>query len=261
MADFGIARFNEEIMLTAVETSSASRLANFQYAAPEQRVRGGVVDVRTDIYALGLILNEMYTKQLAIGTDYASIGAVSPQFSYLDVVVAQMLRQNPNERFNNLGRVKQELSARGSEFLERQRLSELKQTVVPESDISDSLLSAPSRLTDYDWDRGTLTLILDKPTNPKWIYAFRNMGSHSAVWGKGPEVFRFADNRAIIGAQEHEIQDIINYFKAWQTQVSRVYEYNLRREKEIAETAERNRIKKEIEEKERRLRVLSTVKI
>jgi serine/threonine protein kinase len=206
VADFGIARFNEEIMLTAVETSSASRLANFQYAAPEQRVRGGAVDLRADIYALGLILNEMYTKQLAIGTDYATIGAASSQFVYLDVVVAQMLRQNPNERPNNLERVKQELSVRGSEFLERQRLSELKQTVVPVSDIGESLLSIPSRLADFDWDSGTLTLMLDKPVNPKWIYALQNMGSYSSVSGKGPEVFRFAGNKAIIGAQEHQIQ-------------------------------------------------------
>jgi biopolymer transport protein ExbB/TolQ len=87
------------------------------------------------------------------------------------------------------------------------------------------------------------------------------MGSHSAVLGKGPEAFRFAGSRAIIGAQEREIQDIINYFKSWLPQVSRVYEYNLRREKEEAETAEHNRIKQEIEEKERRLRVLNTVKI
>ena len=34
-----------------------ARLANFQYAAPEQRERGETVDQRADIYALGLILN------------------------------------------------------------------------------------------------------------------------------------------------------------------------------------------------------------
>lgn len=261
VADFGIARFTEEIMLTAVETSAASRLANFQYAAPEQRVRVCTVDLRADIYALGLILNEMYTKQLAIGTDYATISVASPQFAYLDVVVAQMLRQNPNERPSNLERVKQELSVRGSEFLERQRLSELKQAVVPVGDISDSLLSVPSRLTDFDWDRENLTLILDKPVNPKWINALQNMGSHSSVMGKGPAAFHFAGNKASIGAEEHNIQGIINHFKNWLPQANRVYEHNLRREGEEAETAERNRIKKEIEEKERRLRVLQTIKI
>jgi serine/threonine protein kinase len=261
IADFGIARFTEEMMLTAVETSDASRLANFQYAAPEQRVRGGAVDLRADIYALGLILNEMFTKQLAIGTDYATISAASPPFAYLDAIVAQMLRQNPNERPSNIERLKQELSIKSSEFMEKQQLSELRQTVVPTSDISDQLLSAPSRLTDFDWDHGNLTLMLDKPTNPKWIIAFQNMGSHTSVMGKGPETFRFKDNKAIIGTQDDDVQRIVNYFKGWLPQVNQVYGRNLRREREEAEMAERSQVKKEIEEKERRLRVLQTVKI
>jgi hypothetical protein len=37
--------------------SVAERLANFAYAAPEQRIAGKAVDQPADIYALGLILN------------------------------------------------------------------------------------------------------------------------------------------------------------------------------------------------------------
>jgi len=44
VADFGIARFEEEELYTAVETKDGSRLANFQYAAPEQRTRGKNID-------------------------------------------------------------------------------------------------------------------------------------------------------------------------------------------------------------------------
>ena len=40
VADFGIAQFQEEELYTAVETKAEDRLANFQYAAPEQRKRG-----------------------------------------------------------------------------------------------------------------------------------------------------------------------------------------------------------------------------
>src|SRR3972149_4359299 len=58
VADFGIARFQEEELYTAVETKASDRLANFQYAAPEQRLRGAEVDYRADIYSLGLLLNE-----------------------------------------------------------------------------------------------------------------------------------------------------------------------------------------------------------
>jgi serine/threonine protein kinase len=41
VADFGIAGFEEEDLYTAVITKDDERLANFQYAAPEQRERKG----------------------------------------------------------------------------------------------------------------------------------------------------------------------------------------------------------------------------
>ena len=59
VADFGIADFTAEELLTIVVTQPTERLANFLYSAPEQRVRGAPVDHRADIYSIGLILNEM----------------------------------------------------------------------------------------------------------------------------------------------------------------------------------------------------------
>jgi serine/threonine protein kinase len=52
IADFGIAKFKEEDLYTAVETKDRDRLANFAYSSPEQRSRGRLVDHRADIYAL-----------------------------------------------------------------------------------------------------------------------------------------------------------------------------------------------------------------
>ena len=46
---FGIARFTAEALYTAVETRPGARLANFQYAAPEQRARGKTIDQRADL--------------------------------------------------------------------------------------------------------------------------------------------------------------------------------------------------------------------
>ncbi len=70
IADFGIAHFTEEELHTIVETKENDRLANFRYAAPEQMLRGLSVDHRADIYALGLIFNELFTGQLAHGTNF-----------------------------------------------------------------------------------------------------------------------------------------------------------------------------------------------
>ena len=40
IADFGAARFTEDLLATTAVTEPAQRLANFQYAAPEQRAPG-----------------------------------------------------------------------------------------------------------------------------------------------------------------------------------------------------------------------------
>src|SRR5262249_14950910 len=68
IADFGIANFAERHLLTMVETTAQQRLANFMYAAPEQRTPGRETTNTADIYALGLILNEMFTGAVPHGT-------------------------------------------------------------------------------------------------------------------------------------------------------------------------------------------------
>jgi serine/threonine protein kinase len=98
VADFGIAKFKEEELQTAVETSVQERLANFQYSAPEQRVRGRVVDQRADIYALGLILSEMFTGEVPQGTGFKRITSVAPRYSYLDSAIDSMVQQAPENR-------------------------------------------------------------------------------------------------------------------------------------------------------------------
>jgi serine/threonine protein kinase len=133
LADFGIAHFEEDQLLTLVRTDPSERLANFTYAAPEQRVPGKTVDGKADVYALGLILNEMFTKQLAIGIGYTTIAASSPNYGYLDQLVEKMLSTNPDNR-PTVQDVKKELIARGQEFLVLQRLDSLRSQVVPETD-------------------------------------------------------------------------------------------------------------------------------
>jgi serine/threonine protein kinase len=97
VADFGTARFTEDLVST-VQTAPGQRLANFQYAAPEQRTPGKAVGVTADIYALGLILNEMFTGNVPHGTDFKLIRAPAPEFTFLDEIVAKMLRQVPEDR-------------------------------------------------------------------------------------------------------------------------------------------------------------------
>jgi eukaryotic-like serine/threonine-protein kinase len=143
LADFGIARFKEDDLLTTVDTAPDEKLGNFAYAAPEQRFAGREVDHRADIYALGLILNEMYTGHIPQGTGFRTIKDIAPEYEYLDGFVDKMIQQQPEQRSQSVGLIKEELIGRGNRFMDLQRLDRLRNQVVPQSEISDPLIIDP----------------------------------------------------------------------------------------------------------------------
>ena len=86
IADFGIAHFSEDNLVTRIETRPGDRMANFQYAAPEQRKKGVAAVPQTDIYSAGLILNEMFTGEIPQASGYKRISDVSmPQAGSVSV--------------------------------------------------------------------------------------------------------------------------------------------------------------------------------
>ena len=112
VADFGIAHLAEPLLQTMIETHPRDRMANFQYAAPEQR-SSGKVDQRADIYALGLFLNELFTGEVLQGTGHKQIATVAPDYGYLDALVERMVRQSPNDRPASVAEIREELVAHG----------------------------------------------------------------------------------------------------------------------------------------------------
>jgi serine/threonine protein kinase len=261
VADFGIAQFTAEELYTLVETGPHARLANFQYAAPEQRSRKAVVDKRADIYSLGLILNELFTGQVPHGTQYKTIGLVVPEYSYLDDIAAEMLRQDPGHRPAKIEAVKHQLIARDSDFVEKQRLDALRRTVVPSKEVSDPLISDPPRLLDAKWNGTHVILILSRPINQMWIWCLQNMGSFTSVLGKEPERFEISGNKATIAAREIEIQDVVDYFKGWLPRVNSLYAENALNEARRAEEQERKWLKDEITAADLRARVNASIRI
>lgn len=67
VADFGIARFNN---MNDTKTMSEGAIGSVHYISPEQ-ARGEIVDNRTDIYSVGVVLYEMITGQLPFRSDSA----------------------------------------------------------------------------------------------------------------------------------------------------------------------------------------------
>ena len=60
--DFGIAKSAIRI----AETNPNMGFGKFGYMAPEQLVRGGIVDKRTDVYAAGVVLYELLDRRAAV---------------------------------------------------------------------------------------------------------------------------------------------------------------------------------------------------
>lgn len=97
LADFGIAHFIDVNL-----TQKGDLLANRNYAAPEQKKKNNTDSITesADIFALGLIMNECFTKQNPSGSDFKLIADSHPLYADLDNLVANMIKQNPDDRLN-----------------------------------------------------------------------------------------------------------------------------------------------------------------
>jgi serine/threonine protein kinase len=261
IADFGIARFEEEELYTAVETQQNDRMANFMYAAPEQKKRGAKVDHRADIFALGLMLNELFTGEVPQGEGYRRAGSVEVTYGWVDDVVAKMIQAAPSARPDSVAAVRELLRLHSSLFETQQQLSAISKTVIPTSEIDDTLALEPPKLVGFDYDGRILTLKLDKPVNEGWINALSNMGSHTSVVGVGPGQFQIRGSEARVAASDSDAQDIVNYFKQWLPLATAKYRQTLAAERSRELERKRAELQFKREELERAQRVRNSLKL
>lgn len=100
LCDFGIAHFPQNNI-----TKDGERLANANYCAPEQRIKRGNVGKYSDIYALGLILNELFTNEIANGEKYKKIKDFYPDLFGLDDIVSSMIQFDISKRESDINAV------------------------------------------------------------------------------------------------------------------------------------------------------------
>lgn len=259
VADFGVASFTPESQATMVETGVSTRLANFVYAAPEQRRPGEQAGKPADIFALGLILNEMFTGNVPHGAGFKRIGDAYPEFAYLDPIVDAMTQQDPRARLQSVEAIKHRLRLDHQQAMLRQRLSIESGNIVMDNEVDDPLITDPVRIVDADWRDNVLRLTLSRPVNHDWIYALNNMGGYSSLMGAGPECFSFSGNVASVGIPSHSAQEAINYFKTWLPITTRVYRDRLIRQREDAARREMEELRRQRQRDEERLKVVSNL--
>ena len=165
-------------------------MGNVGYSAPEQRVKGRKVDHRSDIFALGLILNELYTREVPHGEGYKTIESVVPQFAFLDQLVELMIQNNPEARPISIENITAELIGRGNTFSAQQRVDVLSKQVVP---FFETAQVQPIRIVNPDWTDGRLILELNREPEIAWMRCFSQPsgGSWGSIQGSGPDCFEF----------------------------------------------------------------------
>ncbi len=256
ICDFGIAHFAEEDLLTVVETKITDRMANFQYSAPEQRQRGGNICYQTDIYALALILNEMFTSEIPQGVGYKTIKDVNSDFEYLDALFIQMFNQNPIDRLYPEDAILSELKFLAEQHKhkkEAERLKSIINEIVEPEDFNPSIIN-------IEYENKSLLFTLDCVFTDEWFQLLKN-GNYIHSCYMGYDTFslkKVSKNQfamPIRGSESQSaIKQIVEFIKNWVKTVSKEYSLEAKRQaiaeqrrKEEARIAERNRIEKENE--------------
>lgn len=261
LSDFGIAHFEVEEIYTAVETKAASRMANFLYSAPEQRIRGAKVDHRADIFSLGLLLNELFTGEVPQGAGFKRVGSVHAEYAYVDDLVDSMIQQDPQKRFQSIEEIKKELIGRKNAFIALQQYDAAKKQVVSSGIPADF---DPITIVGLDYEKGILTLKLSRNVPAGWAQEFQEQrGGHAAIMGYGPEAFQVRGDTLNLNMRddEHLVQQVVDHAKNYAAAANRGYvqqqqELTARRERE-----ERIALERKVAEAESRKNILRNVKL
>lgn len=109
VTDFGLASFLDDANSRFNLTSTHVSMGTLSYMAPEQRVDAKTADKRADIFSLGVILYELLTGEVPLGTfdpPSAAKPGIDPR---LDAIIARCLKPDPEERYSTVGELITEL--------------------------------------------------------------------------------------------------------------------------------------------------------
>lgn len=256
IADFGIAHFEEDDLATIIKTKKGDRMANFMYAAPEQRKKDGESYPETDIYAAALLLNEMFTHEVPQAGGYKTIEDVNPGYAYLDRLFEQLFQQNPHDRLYPEAEILKNMALFAEQANFEKEKKRLQQTVIKMEGVDESNYSVIS----VKYDKGRLMFDLGKRINDMWLQVLNNeLGSYTSILGYGPEkVSKMGDSVLVMplssGEQESTIRSIVGNVKDWVRKANPIYNSKMKRQAELelkAKEQEKARRLKEMEQENR----------
>ena len=121
IVDFGLAKLAGQTKLTRV----GSTIGTVAYMSPEQ-ARGDEVDLRSDIWSLGVVLYEMVTGQLPFRSEYEhaviysilndDVRPISGIDARLDGIIRKALRKEPSARYQRMEELESELGGLIEEY-------------------------------------------------------------------------------------------------------------------------------------------------
>jgi hypothetical protein len=168
-----------------------------------------------------------------------------------------MVRQQPDQRPASIEIVKNELIGRGNEFVRMQHLEALRNEVVPESEVSDALISDPIRAVEkLDYRHGVLTLRLNRAVNKRWEQCFRVKASAFSV-NVSSAMMSFEGDRVLIRVNENFILQGVEFFKQYCVSANEEYAVQIRREHQQEIERKRGELRRRILEDEARMKALA----
>jgi serine/threonine protein kinase len=251
LCDFGIAHFAEDELFTVVETKKGDRMANFQYAAPEQRVKGGQVSEQADVYAVALILNEMFTGEIPQASGYKTIASIDPEYKFLDEVFDLLYQQDPMDRLYPEEKILTETKVRAERHKRDQEKKHL-QEVVAAAAKPDTFEAV---ITKKEYSNGSLVFTFNKALPAEWfqILTVGNIGTYTSLVSYRRENLKKKDRCTISmplhGYESNDtIKKIVEHLLDWVAKTNVQYSVYL---KDVAEQAQREAEAQRREEIER----------
>jgi eukaryotic-like serine/threonine-protein kinase len=165
LLDFGIAKLLRNTPGERGLTAVGQRIGTPYAMSPEQ-IRGGAIDARTDIYALGVLLFQLFTgrypfmsddpvemERLHVEAPPPRPSALAPTSPAVDAVVLRCLEKDPAKRFPDVGSLLTALRAavRGTVKAARQKrgVAIYAEVRLPAEEPDDALLSGLAALLDH----------------------------------------------------------------------------------------------------------------